>query len=65
MTRKYFRALAAAIRKIKSDENRREIAKTIGEECAKENERFDWKKWDEACGVRVHVNVREDKEKGE
>jgi hypothetical protein len=51
MSRKHFRALAAAIAKISDPEDRRRTAHLVGEVCATCNSNFNWSRFLNACGV--------------
>ena len=51
MSRKHFRALADAIAGIEDREERKRMAKLIGDVCQSCNGNFNWSVWNSACGV--------------
>ncbi len=53
MTKKHFKVFAEMISKIKYNELQEEFIERIGEICCKENNRFNWLKWREACYKEV------------
>ena len=52
MTRKHFKALAAAIKGITNASERDTVARLIGKVCQGENMLFDWARWSTACNVK-------------
>jgi len=52
MTKKHFERLAACIKDIEDDYSREELCHEVGKVCADLNQRFDWDKWEEACGCK-------------
>lgn len=51
MSRKHFRALAEAISGISCADERKRVAKLIGDVCAGSNGNFNWSVWNNACRV--------------
>ena len=49
MTKKHFKALAAAIKGITDNHERATVSKLVGTVCANDNPRFDWDRWFIAC----------------
>ena len=53
MTKKHFRALAEAIRRLDiRPEDKRKVALAIGMVCKLDNQAFDWNYWHQACDTR-------------
>jgi hypothetical protein len=51
MTRKHFNKLAEIVKETNDEADRRRLCIQIGKMCAKENQYFDWSRWELACGV--------------
>ena len=51
MSRKHFIALAKAINGIADDEERKRMARLIGEVCRECNSNLKWSHWNHACNV--------------
>lgn len=51
MSRKHFRELAEAVGGITCDDERKRMARLIGNVCASCNGNFNWSLWNHACDV--------------
>ena len=51
MSKKDFIALAETISRIENADERKRVARAIGDVCAEHNRLFDWNRWSRACGV--------------